>query len=81
MLSNILKSESGFEGDVNYVGNIIKNYYERIHKLETTTPFAFLGTPLSKKEDRMIECAKLYLLLGNFKAFCEIMVSLSINLH
>jgi len=80
MLEQILMTGCGKDESVSHGENIVKNYYERINKLETITPFAFLGTPLSKKEDRMAECGRLYLLLGNFKAYCEIMVSLSISL-
>ena len=60
-----------------HTNDIAKSYYSKIQKLETASPFAFLGTVLSKKEDRLVECAKTYLKLGNFKAYCEIMISLS----
>jgi hypothetical protein len=31
---------------------------------------------MAKKEDRLLESAKLYLKLGNFKQYCEIMIQL-----
>ncbi len=65
------------EGKIAALSKIAQSYYAKIQKLETASPFSFLGTPLSKKEDRMAECAKMYLKLGNFKAYCELMISLS----
>ena len=70
-------TKSALEGRIAHLGKIVQSYYGKIQKLETASPFAFLGTPLSKKEDRMAECAKMYLKLGNFKAYCECMISLS----
>ncbi len=60
-----------------HINDLAKAYYGKIQKLETASPFTFLGTALSKKEDRAAECARLLLKLGNFKGYCEIMCSLS----
>ena len=56
--------------------DIARAYYAKIEQLETASPFSFLGTSLAKKEDRQIECAKMYLKLGDVKKYCEIMMSL-----
>ncbi len=69
--------EAGGESQIHHISGIAKAYLAKAQRLETASPFAFLGTPLSKKEDRMAECAKIYLKLGDFKGYCEKMVLLS----
>jgi len=59
-----------------HVNDLPKAYHSRIQELETASPFSFLGTPLAKKETRMMECAKMYLKLGEVKKYCKMMISL-----
>jgi len=75
MISN--KKEVSSENRILHVNDIARAYYSKIQQLETASPFAYLGTALAKKEDRLAECAKMYLKLGDIKQFCEIMISLS----
>lgn len=60
-----------------HVNDIARAQYSKAQQLESASPFAFLGTRLAKKEDRLLECAKIYLKLGDVKQYCEIMISLS----
>jgi len=79
MLDIILDKQAIGSTDIRlfHIKEIAKGYLQKIQRLEKASPFSFLGTALSKKEDRMAECAKIYLKLGNFKEYCEILVSLS----
>ena len=50
-------------------------YLSKAQFLESSTTMSMLGTALTKKEDRMMECAKIYLKLGQVKEYCEILIS------
>jgi len=80
LVEGMTGSSAGISGDGKILNltRVVQGHYAKIQKLETASPFAFLGTSLAKKEDRLAECAKMYLSLGNFKAYCETMISLSI---
>jgi len=73
----INKKEIRATNKVLHVNDIAKAYFSKIQNLETAGPFSFLGTALAKKEDRLAECAKMYLKLGDVKQYCEIMISLN----
>ncbi len=73
----INKTKSATDNRVLHISDIAQAYYSRAQQLESASPFSFLGTSLTKKEDRMAECARIYLKLGDVKQFCEIMISLS----
>eukprot|EP01022_Parablepharisma_sp_SALTPOND_P018648 TRINITY_DN3078_c4_g1_i1.p1 TRINITY_DN3078_c4_g1~~TRINITY_DN3078_c4_g1_i1.p1 ORF type:complete len:595 (-),score=77.13 TRINITY_DN3078_c4_g1_i1:3355-5139(-) len=72
------KKEISPTNKVLHINDIARAYYSRIQQLETAGPFSFLGTALAKKEDRLAECAKMYLKLGDVKQYCEIMISLGL---
>lgn len=60
-----------------HVNDMARAYFARMEQLEAAGPFAYLGTALAKKEDRMAECARICLKLGDVRQFCETMISLS----
>ena len=72
----INKTEVHPENRIRHINDITRAYYSKIEQLETAGPFSFLGTALAKKEDRLMECAKMHLKLGDIKQYCEIMMSL-----
>ena len=74
------KQEVNPANKILHVNDIARAYYSKVQQLETAGPFAYLGTALAKKEDRLAECAKIYLKLGDVKQYCEIMISLSISI-
>jgi hypothetical protein len=59
-----------------YIGDMGSAFNSKAQELETTTTLAMLGTTLSKKEDRLMEAAKIYLKLGDFKQYCNILIEL-----
>lgn len=64
-----------------HVNDIARAYYSKAQQLESASPFAYLGSALAKKEDRIAECAKYYLKLGDVRQYCELLISLSISLY
>ncbi|CAG9324590.1 unnamed protein product [Blepharisma stoltei] len=48
----------------------------RADELEQASGMAYLGSALAKKEDRLIEAAKIHLKLGNLQKYCELMIKL-----
>ena len=70
------KHEISPENKIRHVNDIVKAYYSKIEQLETAGPFSYLGTALAKKDDRLMECARMYLKLGDIKQYCEIMFTL-----
>lgn len=49
---------------------------ERADELETASGMAFLGSALAKKEDRLMEAAKIHLKLGSIQKYCELQIKL-----
>ena len=78
ILSVIIDDRPGeLQNKVIHVTDIVSAQESRAHQLLTAQPMSMLGTSLSKKEDRLIESAKIFLKLGNFREFCEIQMKLS----
>lgn len=73
----LTQKETDSSNRIHHINDIVRAYYSRIQQLETAGPFSYLGTALAKKEDRLGECARMYLKLGNVKRYCEIMISLN----
>ncbi len=72
----INKQEVNPSSRILHVNDIARAYYSKKEQLETASPFAYLGTALAKKEDRLAECARISLKLGDVKQYCETMISL-----
>ena len=64
------------ENKVAPLSEIMSSYTSLAQELETSTSFAYLGTALARKEDRLSEAAKIHLKTGNIFQYCEIMVKL-----
>jgi len=73
----LTQKEIDSNNKIHHINDIVRAYYSKILQLETAGPFSFLGTALAKKEDKLAECAKMYLKLGDVKQYCEIMISLN----
>ncbi|CAG9315711.1 unnamed protein product [Blepharisma stoltei] len=58
------------------IESICQSKKSRAAELETASGMAFLGSALAKKEDRLIEAAKIHLKLGNIRQYCELMIKL-----
>ena len=52
------------------------SYATNAEQLLQIQPMQMLGTALSKKEDRMLEAARLNLKSGNFQKYCDIQMQL-----
>jgi hypothetical protein len=64
------------ENKVVPLGELMSSFVQLAEELETSSSFAYLGTALAKKDDRLREAAKIHLKTGNFYQYCEIQVKL-----
>lgn len=70
------KKECKSSNQILPIESICNSKRSRASELETASGLSFLGSALAKKEDRLIEAAKIHLKLGNIREYCEIMIKL-----
>ena len=64
------------ENSIAPLEEISTSYKALAEELQTASSFAYLGTGLARKEDRLREAAKIHLKTGNIQQYCEIMIQL-----
>ena len=61
---------------VHHITDVAAAYSSKAQNLLNANPMSMLGTTLAKKEDRLQESARLFLVSGNFQQYCEIQMQL-----
>lgn len=75
VLENIKQGTPTYESArIAHISDLVSIFKAKVEDLSTSSNLAYLGTEFARKEERMAECAKLLLSIGDFKGYCEIMM-------
>lgn len=64
------KMPSAQNSRIVHLSELLSVSKSRVEELESTSNMAYLGTNLAKKEERLLECARILLEMGDYRKYC-----------